>query len=675
MSNQTDNAVLEPHLTDHVRSGARYPNPFFDLSQQYAPRTIKELFEWCTFFFYTNPLIGSTISKISRYPITDLVIDEDDAKVKDLWNDFYYEHLKVKDRMMEVNLDLNVYGNAFVSLHLPFTRMLVCGNCGTKTDIKETNWKWQNFKFCYICPNCKKPAEGDPAKPESITDIPYRSVEDIKVIRWNPENITIKYNEATGRSVYYYSPSSMLRQQVNQGDEDILEDIPLLFIRAIKESRVIKLSTPNIFHLKRPTLAEKDMGWGKPLIYQVLKDIYYLYTLRRAQEAIANEHIVPFDILYPQPNAQMDPFVHTDLGNWRSQVEDQIKKHRWDPNYKAIIPVPIGFGRLGGNGKNLMLTPELNYLNQIIVGGMGIPSEFLFGGLNWTGSSVTLRSLQNDFLHNQTQLLDLVNWVTRKVSLFLKRNKPKKVRFLDFKMADDVQKIQQMIGLNAARKVSDDTLLTELGLDYEKEKKKIVEEIQDQNEIQDIIARAQAKTSGESQIIQYNYQEKLEELKRKSMKKLEAKGEAIPGQGFFAGEQSLTPEAEEIHRGQMTPDEAVAQPGYQDQQSQEIPGAAPAVSSGGQNTYLDVHKMVKSWATKLSKMEPTEQAKMLMQIKQQMPSFGDLVEKTLNEMLAKGEVGPAAAAMQGAAPIGGEAGGVNMKALPEQRAPRRKGEV
>jgi hypothetical protein len=131
MSTGTENAILEPHLKDVARAGAQYPNPFFDLSQQYAPKTIKELFQWCTFFFYTNPLVGSTISKISRYPITDLIIDEDDQKVKQLWADFFYEDLKIKDRMTEVNLDLNVYGNAFISLHLPFTRMLICTHCRT----------------------------------------------------------------------------------------------------------------------------------------------------------------------------------------------------------------------------------------------------------------------------------------------------------------------------------------------------------------------------------------------------------------------------------------------------------------------------------------------------------------------------------------------------------------
>src|SRR5690606_35126205 len=159
-----------------------------------------------------------------------------------------------------------------------------------------------------------------------------------------------------------------------------------------------RFNDDNFRHLRRPTLAEQDQGWGKPLIIHVLKDMFYLYTLRRAQEAIALEHIVPFDMIYPMPNAQQDPYIHVNLANWRSEIEGVIKQHRRDPNFKAVIPIPVGFGRLGGDGKAMMLTPELNYLTQTIVGGMGIPQEFIFGGLNYTGSSISLRTLENDFI-------------------------------------------------------------------------------------------------------------------------------------------------------------------------------------------------------------------------------------------------------------------------------------
>lgn len=679
-------AVLEPHLTEFGRGDRtlRYPNPFFDLAQQYTPRTVKELFRWCTYFYYTHPLVHSTITKISRYPITKLIIEDEDERVKNKWGSILDDTLKMKDRLMEANLDLNVYGNAFVSLHFPFTRFLICQQCGHRSNIEHLNWKWQNYGFQFTCPKCKTSQTAQTDDPSHIKDVPFRDADDIKIVRWNPENIGLRYNEATGETTYYYNVSRTLRYQIQIGERDVIQKLPLLFLQAVRKSRLIKLSNKNLFHLKRPTLAEKDMGWGKPLIQAVMKDLYYMATLRRAQEAIANEHIVPFDFLFPQPNAQMDPFVHTDLGNWRTQVEDIVKKHRRDPNYKAILPVPIGFGRLGGDGKALMLTPELNYLNQTIVGGMGIPQEFLFGGLNWTGSSITLRSLQNDFQHNQTQLLELTKWIKNKVKVFLRLPDIKRLRFMDFKMADDIQRIQQLISLNSQRKVSDETLLTELGLDYEKEVKKILSEIEIQNEMQDLMARSQAKTSGEAQLVSWNYQKKIQELteeaQQEKMKEMQEQGQdqygpEAQGMNPFASEQSPIQYSQApqgaLPQGQAGGQAGGQQPEYESATTgQPVPGAKPATGPSGQTMTMDVEKMADRYASQISKMEQMEADRMLMQIKQQMPEFGAMVEERVNQIRAQQG--------QGSAATGGSAAGeggskVNMNPMPEKGAPRRAG--
>lgn len=677
----SQSAVLEPHLSEFGRGDStnRYPNPFFDLAQQYTPRTVKELFRWCTYFYYTHPLVGATITKISRYPITKLIVEDPDVKVKQKWEMIFDDHLKIKDRLMEVNLDLNVYGNAFVSVHLPFTRFLVCQGCNTRSNIEDLAWKWRGFGFGFVCPKCKQDQVADPGNKDHIKDVSYKNLDEIRIVRWNPENIAIRYNEATAETTYYYNVSRMLRYQIQVGEKDIIQKLPLLFLQAVKNSRLIKLSEKNLFHLKRPTLAEKDMGWGKPLIQTILKDLYYMATLRRAQEAIANEHIVPFDFLFPQPNAQMDPFVHTDLGNWRTRVEEIIRKRRRDPNYKAILPVPIGFGRLGGDGKALMLTPELNYLNQTIVGGMGIPQEFLFGGLNWTGSSITLRSLQNDFQHNQTQLLELTKWIKNKIRIFLRIPDVRKLRFMDFKMADDIQRIQQLISLNAQRKVSDETLLTELGLDYEKEVKKITNEVQIQNELQDQMARSQAKTSGESQIISWNYQQRIQELQTEAMKKQQEdqieEGYGGPEMsGPFGQEQSqLMPQSEQV------PQEAMGggvpgtqQEGMQNQMTGQPVAGSEAVPQGeGQGApQLNMEKMVQRYARQLVNMDPGQAQQMLSQIKSQMPSFGKLVEEALNTLRAGANAG-AGGGSAGQSNPGGV--NVNMSAMPEKGAPTRAG--
>ena len=140
MSADYENCTLEPHLMDIAGSGTRYPNPYFDLGQQYTPRTVKELFKWCSFFFYSTPLVGATITKISRYPITSMVVEDPDIHVKKMWENIFNDELKIKERLMELNLDLNVYGNTIFSLHLPFTRLFICQECKNRTAIKDVKW-------------------------------------------------------------------------------------------------------------------------------------------------------------------------------------------------------------------------------------------------------------------------------------------------------------------------------------------------------------------------------------------------------------------------------------------------------------------------------------------------------------------------------------------------------
>ena len=62
---------------------------------------------------------------------------------------------------MQCNLDLNVYGNSFSSMFLPFTRFLICEKCGAPTDIKIVKFRWVAFRFNYICSKCKQDTSAD----------------------------------------------------------------------------------------------------------------------------------------------------------------------------------------------------------------------------------------------------------------------------------------------------------------------------------------------------------------------------------------------------------------------------------------------------------------------------------------------------------------------------------
>ena len=647
-----------PNISLPGTASNRYANPFFDISQQYMPPTIKELFRWCTFYFYNSPLIGSAISKISRYPITDLIIEDEKEAVRDLWLHIFNRELKIKDRLMEINLDYHVYGNAFVSLIFPFTRFLICATCKAKTQITSAKWDFNTsgYKFRLMC---KCGATGD----AGVLDVPYKDRKAVRIVRWNPENMHVKYNEYTGKTVYMYSIPYKLKAAIQRGDKDTVADLPMIIIEGMAQRRLIRLNTDNFRHLKRPTLAEQDQGWGKPLIIHVLKDMFYFYTLRRAQEAIALEHIVPFDIIYPMPNAQQDPYIHTDLASWRSQIEGIVRKHKKDPNFKGVIPIPVGFGRLGGDGKAMMLTPELNYLTQTIVGGMGIPQEFLFGGLNFTGSSVSLRTLENDFIQNRSQMLDLVYWIKDKLRAYCSLPDTDEMRFSDFRMADDIQRNQQLIGLNAQAKVSDQTLLTELGYDYDQEVKKMIEEAYIQNYINELRTKGMAKTQGEASIIQFNYQKKVQDLATKAQEAAQAKIMAAGGGQIPTGDPNQDPNAPQEGGEQSLLNE----PGLVPQDGQQQPGQQGWQPPTDVDT--EMGSKVKGWVTKLSKMPPDQAKAAIWEIKAKMPDIGNAVDQAYHKKMLE--------ITQGGGQGGQNAKGTetNMNPLPEKGVPRRSGAV
>jgi len=65
----TDNEMLQG-----PNSGRKYPNPFFDLAKNYIPKNIKTLFSYCRTFFYTNAFIRNVVTKLTEYPITEILV-------------------------------------------------------------------------------------------------------------------------------------------------------------------------------------------------------------------------------------------------------------------------------------------------------------------------------------------------------------------------------------------------------------------------------------------------------------------------------------------------------------------------------------------------------------------------------------------------------------------------
>jgi len=483
----------------------RYPNPFFDLAQNFLPKNIKTLFRYCRNFFYTNGFIRNVVTKLTEYPITDIQFQSNlDSKIQKKYERAFHEKIKIKSLLIEIGLDYFTYGNCFISVAMRPKRFLKFPS-GERVPIDKAKFKIKNFKIHGID---KTTGEEGIC---TVEDEYIKTIDNLKFVRWAPENIDIDYNPVTGVSEYYYKIPQKVKSQLVAGNKTILRDIPIVFLESLQKKKRIKLDPNNLFHFKRPALAEDDMGWGKPIILPALKEIYYLQTLKRGNEAICNEHIVPKKAIYPANTTTLDPYTQMNLGKWKGQMEGQIKKWKSDPNHIGVFPIPIGYQELGGNARALLLTPEMKFLEETIINSLGVPLEFIKGGATFTSGSVSLRIVENHFITYRELLSDFVNYfLIGKLHNLL--NYPEvKVKFKTFKMADDAQSKQLAINLNQMGKISDAKLLSEFGYNHREEHRSIRNDREEvlRNQISE--SKTTAEAQGEGQIVATKYQIRAEQ--------------------------------------------------------------------------------------------------------------------------------------------------------------------
>jgi hypothetical protein len=502
--------------------GVRYPSPFFDVAQQFLPENVHQLHLWCRYYFLTNPVINVACQKMAEYPVTPIVWETEDEKLLALYQGVERQ-LGMRQFQVSIGLDYFVYGNAFASVYFQLEKYLVCKKCQARYRASKNRsiYRWKDSRFFLRCPGCKHEGWAEQA------DIYPRNIRGAQLIRWNPENIEIKHNEITGRSQYYYRLPRKIVNSVKLGDRDTVESLPWQFLDAARKGRALLFSPDNFYHLKRPTIAQKDQGWGTPLIYPLLKDAFYLQIMKKAQESLLLEHVVPLRIIFPGPasGGNDGPFGSYNLANWKRKIDSELNIWKRDHNYIPILPVNVGFEQIGGTAKALILHQEFRIHAEQMLAGAGIPVEFVFGGLQWSSSNTSLRALENTFLGYNQERFGLLEFAMRRVASHMAWPKVP-FRFDRFRMADDLQRAMFYFQLNQAQKISDRRLLEELGEDLDKETGRMDAELSKQLTVQRRMQLASADVQGAATLRTSRYQAKATALQTKAQVEAQIEGQA-----------------------------------------------------------------------------------------------------------------------------------------------------
>ena len=322
----------------------------------------------------------------------------------------------------------------------------------------------------------------------------------------------------------------------------------------------------------------------------------------------------------------------------------------------------------GGNGRALLLTPEIEQVQNEILAGMNVPREFIFGGVSYSGASIAIKILENNFITYRLFLDDFINnflikgmakarhdWVSEKDNVHLIT-----AHMQDMKMQDDVQQKQLIINLNQAGKISNEYMWKMLGMDAQKMRTQLEQEaianIQLENKLNAERIRAQIEQQYLQQQIQMEMQQKYPQLFQQMQQQQMQQAGVDPSQ-----QQTQPQQAEQAPADQQQTQPQQAEQAPADQQA--APSQAANVANAQQmeaqnaqpaNLSAQFEPRIQNMALQMLNMTDGER----LQMYAQMPKEDQEKVYQLIQMYQ---------AQTGENPDNS----VDMRPMPEQRPPRR----
>lgn len=483
MSVTSSSGVVGPdNARRYANNGVDYPLRFFNLLHFERPKSLSEVYKWCIRLSESHGLFDRVIDTFARYPITHIAIGNDCGENKDWWSKLFNDTLNLPCELVSNGKDFYTFGNCITSIVPPFNRYLKCPKCGSylkhnisddNADERDFDWKYKDFKFYGKCKNddfdgkkCNYSGEME-VKDEYIADA-EEFASKVRIQRWPINHIKIRDLTIAGKKRIYYRLEDKYRKPIISGDRFVVANIPYTFILACKKSAkdpIILLPSDLTFHYKHESITEPDWeGLSKPYFFSAWKDIFMSFILRKAQECIASDHLIPNRFIFPTatPGGQ-DPLAKIDGAAWVSTITTQLKRQQNDPNEIGIVPFPLGYQALGGQGKAMSLREEIELQDRRILTQMGMPPELIYGGMTWSGSNISLRMLENIFLYYINMQNKFIAFLAGYIAHMTKRECPSSIKMLPFKMADDIQQMQTLLALGAQGRISETTALSQVG--------------------------------------------------------------------------------------------------------------------------------------------------------------------------------------------------------------------
>lgn len=464
---------------------APFPDPFCDYASLAFPDTLSDAHKWCEYIMLANGIYRAAVERVISYFITDIEIEGEVGRAeKQKYMDFAHDTLGIQPALRLAALDYLTYGNSMTSLLMPFRRHLSCPGCGFEAPLKRIaqaakfNYSWRESSFNATCPFCHYSGKW--------THIDRRSDDEgeIKLKRWNIHEMELLWDPYTEDVSHIWMIPEYYKRHINKGQLYHMERAPWEVIQAIKHGNHLMFENDYVYHMKESTLCGVlNKGWGISRVLTNFRQAWYVQVLHRTNEAIGLDYVFPLRVLTPEPRPggtggggeQTDPLFTQDMGGFVGHVMSMLAKRRRDPASWFALPFPLRYQMLGAEANNMVPFQLMDQALDGLLNSIGVPVEFYKATLSIQSGPPALRLMESNWSHLTHALNRMLNWLFKRIAARLSWDEVT-VKLSKPSHADDLNRQLAKLQLMMGRQISQTTGLKSVGLVFEEEQDRMLEE-------------------------------------------------------------------------------------------------------------------------------------------------------------------------------------------------------
>lgn len=475
-----------------TRGMTDFADPFLMDSAMFMPRTLDSVWDYCFFLYYLNGNYRQAWKRVTSYFLTSIKAVGEEHGDQDEQRELQKVLVEDIDIFGQCGLggqEVGAYGNSFFTHYIPFDRTLVDTrsdfpreySLATVEELGDVKYDFKKMTYNVVDPTDANKATSKRRRINlRFRDRPSRDVSRFRIVRLDPREIVLVDSPMQNRTRVVRQFSQDFLQKIKTGDPFYCNDVPIEHLEAVSNDYDFVYHPDHVFHLKMPTIhGLRNNGWGIPETMANYRALHHLQVLRRIDEAVGMDYILPFRAIVPDLKNMGDPAVFdTLLGAWKGEMGELIARRRKDPYAIHALPFPVAMQELGGgaNGRMLVQAEAIEFHNNALLDSTGVPIELYKGTMQVQNMPTAMRLFEGSWQFLYYAFNKLVKWTANAVQ-DMRRAPRIEVELAKPTMADDLEERTIYLQLAASGEISRDRAYSALNImDALEEKKKRMRE-------------------------------------------------------------------------------------------------------------------------------------------------------------------------------------------------------